>query len=111
QIAKQVVQSVVQNFSLQSQSFSVIEGQQLLQGYQSELARIKKDATDAAAAESKYQLDHPKLKGLDLQADPQYALLHAQTQQAQTALGNVQSTIASINQQISTQGTGLATFF
>jgi len=110
-VAQQVVQSVVQNFSLQSQDFSVAEGQRLIDSYRTELAKAKQDATSAAAAESKYSLDHPELKGQALQADPQYALLHAQTQQAQTTLGNIQSTIATINQQISTQGTSTDTFF
>jgi hypothetical protein len=110
-VAQQVVQSVVQNFSLQSQGFSVVEGQRLIDSYQTELAKAKQDATNAAATESKYILDHPELKGQALQTDPQYALLHAQTQQAQVTLGNIQTTIATINQQISTQGTGKDTFF
>jgi len=111
QVAQQVVQSVVQNFSLQSQGFSVIEGQHLLQGYQTELAKAKQDATAAAAAETQFILEHPTLKGQDLQTDPQYALLHAQTQKSQATLSNIQTTIATINQEISTQGTGIDTFF
>src|SRR2546421_7366584 len=43
EVAQQVVQAVIQNFGLQSQGFSVVEGQLLLESYQTELVKAKQD--------------------------------------------------------------------
>lgn len=110
-VAQQVIQAVIKNFSLQSQGFSVVEGQQLLAGLQTQLAKAKQDATNAVAAESKYIAAHPTLSKTDLLNDPQYELLQAQAQDAQAALTNVQTTIATINQEISAQGSGSDNLF
>ena len=111
EVAQEVVQAVIQNFGLQSQGFSVVEGQLLLESYQTELAQAKQDATKAARTEANYILEHPNLAKNDLLPDPQYALLHAQTQQAQATLGNIQTTIATISQEISAQGVGSDSLF
>jgi uncharacterized protein involved in exopolysaccharide biosynthesis len=110
-VAQQVVEAVVQNYALQSQGFTVDEAQNLLQNYQTQLAQAQKAAQTAATAESQYLLAHPDLKTNTLINDPQYALLHQQTQQAQTALINIQTEIASLNQQIGAQGTGSDNLF
>ena len=111
EVAQQVVQAVIQNFGLQSQGFSFIESQPLLAGLQTQLAKAKEDAANAVAAESEYIAAHPSLSKTDLLNDPQYQLLQAQAQNAQTALSNVQTNIDTINQQISTQGSGVDTLF
>jgi len=110
-VAQQVVKAVIDSFGLQSQGFSLVEGQRLLEGYQTELAKVKDDATKAAAAESKYIATHPYLSKEALLTDPQYALLHAQTQQTQVTLTNIQNTIATISQEISVQGQSAQSFF
>jgi hypothetical protein len=110
-VAQQVVQAVIKNFGLQSQGFSVVEGQQLLAGLQTQLAKAKQDAANAVAAESKYIAAHPSLSKIDLLNDPQYQLLQAHAQDTQAALTNVQTTIATINQQISAQGSGADNLF
>lgn len=110
-VAQQVVQAVIKNFGLQSQGFSVVEAQQLLAGLQTQLAKAQQAASNAVAAESKYIAAHPSLSKTDLLNDPQYQLLQAQAQDAQTALTNVQTNIATINQEISAQGTGSDNLF
>ena len=110
-VAQQVVQAVVKNFGLQSQGFAVVEGQQLLAGLQTQLAKAKQDAADAVAVESKYIAAHPSLSKTDLLNDPQYELLEAQAQDAKTALTNIQTNIATINQEISAQGSGTDNLF
>lgn len=111
QVAQQVVQAVIKNFGLQSQGFTVVEAQKLLAGLQTQLAKAKQDAANAVAAESKYIAAHPSLSKTDLLNDPQYQLLQAQAQNAQTTLTNVQTNIATINQEISAQGSGADNLF
>jgi hypothetical protein len=110
-VAQQVVQAVIQNFGLQSQGFSFIESQPLLAGLQTQLEKAKEDAANAVAAESKYIAAHPSLSKTDLLNDPQYQLLQAQAQNAQTTVSNVQTNINTINQQVSAQGSGVDTLF
>ena len=110
-VAQQVVQAVIKNFGLQSQGFSVVEGQQLLAGLQTQLAKAKQDAANAVAAESKYIAAHPSLSKTDLLNDPQYQLLQAQAEDAQAALTNVQTNIATINEEIGAQGSGSDNLF
>jgi uncharacterized protein involved in exopolysaccharide biosynthesis len=111
QVTQQVIQAVIQNFGLQTQGFSVVEGQHLLEGLQTELAKAKQDAATAAAADSKYISNHPSLTKADLLSDPQYGLLHAQTLQDQATLTNIQTNIATISQEISAQGAGSDNLF
>lgn len=110
-VAQEVVQATIQNFGEQSQGFSVVEAQHLLDGYQSELANAKQNVADAITAQSKYAREHPTLSQTDLLADPQYALLQIQTQQAQSTLTTIQSNIATVRQEIATQGTGNGSLF
>ncbi len=112
-VAKQVVAAVIQEFKLQSQGFSVVEGQRLLEGYQTQLQQAKHDADVAAQAESAYYAAHPALKALGTSAmnDPQYALLDAKRLQAQAILQSLQSTVASLSQQIALQNGNQDTFF
>lgn len=110
-VAQQVVASVIKNYGLQSEGFTVVEGQLLLESYQSQLAKDKQDATAAANAEEKYITQHPQEKQADLVNDPQYAYLHAQTLQAEATLQNLQTEIATVNQEISTQGNATESLF
>jgi uncharacterized protein involved in exopolysaccharide biosynthesis len=112
-VAQQVVGAVVQEFKLQSKGLSIIEGQRLLEGYQTQLAQAKSDANAAALAEARYLAAHSELKGQGSLSvnDPQYALLDARRLQAQAILQNLQSTIATLSQQIALQSSGEDTFF
>nr|BBH95736.1 hypothetical protein KTA_39350 [Thermogemmatispora argillosa] len=119
QVAQQVVESVIENYSEQSQQFSIAEAQYLLQSYQGQLVKAQQDAANAAAAEARYLTSHPDLahqvlvSGPDYAAtlDPTYSLLHSQTKQAQATVENLQSLIASLKQEISSQGTGVNSLF
>ncbi len=113
QTAYQVVAAVVKQYQLQGQGFSVVEGEHLLQGYQSQLGPTKNAADNDATTESQYLKDHPSLiaSGANPLNDPQYALLDAKRLQSQTTLQNLQTTIATIQQEIATDSAGSATFF
>ena len=106
--AQKVVEAVIHNFLLQSQALTAIEGQTLLDGYQPQLTKAKQDLDTAAAAEAQYLQAHPELakEGPELAtaADPHYAQLHSQTQQAQGQVLGLQATIATLEQEIGTQG-------
>jgi uncharacterized protein involved in exopolysaccharide biosynthesis len=112
-VAQQVVAAVIQEYKQQGQGFSVVEGQHLLEGYQTQLVQAKYDADAAAQAEAQYLAAHPALKqsGATSVNDPQYALLDSKRLQAQATLQNIQSTIATISQQITLQSNGTDTFF
>lgn len=105
-VAQKVVQAVVTNFGIESQGFSVAEGQRLLQSYQGQLPTVKATADNAAAAEAHYIASHPNLNANALAADPQYGQLHNQTLQAQTALNNLQTAITTVQQEIAAEGLG-----
>lgn len=100
QIAQQVVAAVITSYGQQSQGLSVIEGQNLLDAYQAQLPQAEKDAAAAAQAEQQYINQHPTETAAELANDPQYSLLHAKTQQEQTALQNIRTQIANLQQQI-----------
>jgi len=107
-IATQVVASVVKEFQLQGEGFSVLEGQRLLQADQNQLSQAQADANAAAQKESAYLGAHPNAT---VGNDPQYALLDSQRAQAQATLQSIQSTIATLSQELATQNTGGDTFF
>jgi uncharacterized protein involved in exopolysaccharide biosynthesis len=110
-IAQRVVQAIVNNFDKQSQVLTLQEAQGLLDAYTTQLEQAQKDEAAAAAAEAKYIRDN-KLTSQDLQTDPQYGVLHAQTQQAQTTVLNLETQIDTLKQQIATvQGSGTQGFF
>lgn len=113
EVAQQVVKTVIQDYKAQGQIFSVAEGQRILAGYQSQLTQAKSDTDTAAVAESQYLAAHPEIArgGNNPLNDPQYALLDSKRLQAQSILQNLQSTIASLKQSISTQSTGVDSFF
>jgi hypothetical protein len=118
-VAQQVVASIIQAFGLQSLEFSTFEGDTLLQSYQAQLDTARKDADAAAVAEAQYLAAHPNLANEILRlnpqygelADPQYALLHARTQQAQAVVDNIETQIAAIRQDISSQKNGTDSLF
>jgi hypothetical protein len=107
-VAYQTIASVIQEFKLQGEGFSVVEGQRLLQGYQTQLVQAKSNADADAKAESQYLAGHP---GATPTTDPQYGLLDAKRLQSQSTLQSLQSTIATLNQEIATQSAGDDTFF
>jgi uncharacterized protein involved in exopolysaccharide biosynthesis len=110
-VAQQVVAAVIKNYGQQSEGFTVVEGQLLLESYQSQLTKAQQDVTAATNAESNYRSQHPQEQQADLVNDPQYAYLHAQTQQAEATLQNIQTEIATINQEISIQGNATESLF
>ncbi len=110
-IAQQVVQAVMQNFAVQSLGFTGVEAQQLLNTYQTELVKAKQDVQTATAAESNYITSHPALTPSNLLADPQYNLLQTQTQQAQANVANIQTNIATITDELNTQGNSVGNLF
>lgn len=110
-IAQQVVEATIHNFDLQSQSFTAVEAQQLLTSYQGLLAKAKQQQDAAAQTESQYIQNNPDESVQDLQIDPQFQLLHAQTLQAEASVQNIENAIDTINQEIAQQGTGSANLF
>jgi uncharacterized protein involved in exopolysaccharide biosynthesis len=110
-VAQQVVASVIKNYGQQSEGFTVVEGQLLLESYQSQLTKAQQDVIAATNAEATYRSRHPQEQQADLVNDPQYAYLHAQTQQAEATLQNIQTEIATLNQEISTQGNATESLF
>ena len=111
EMARQVVQTVVNNYSLQSIRLVVLVNQRLLANYQKQLAIAQQNANTAVAAESTYLLAHPKLTQnpnvtpSQLLTDPNYALLDQQRLQAQSTLQEIENNITNLNQAISNQGT------
>lgn len=112
-VAQQIVATVIAEFNVQSQGFSTAEGQQLLDGYQTQLAQAKQAADAATQAEARYLAAHPALKTATSAAlaDPQYALLDAKRVQAQSLLQNIQSDIATVNQEMTLASTGQDALF
>jgi hypothetical protein len=112
-VAYQVVVAVIHEFQLKGQDFSIVEGQRLLQGYQSQLTQTKSAADADARTESQYLASHPELtkQGANPMNDPQYALLDSKRLQSQSILQTIESNIATLNQEIATQSTGTDTFF
>lgn len=105
-LAQEVVKGVINSYGLQSQSFTTITGQSELNAYTTQLANAQKEANAAAQAEQQYRRAHPTLTQSDLLNDAQYVLLHAQTQQAQSIVSNIQNQIAMIKQEINLVGSG-----
>lgn len=110
-VAQEVVQAVIHVYGQQSLEYALIEGQRLMESYQTELTDAQQAADAAAAAEAQYIAQHPELRGADLVNDPKYALLHSQTLQAQSQVANLQAQIASLRQQIAAQGSDASDLF
>ena len=109
QTAQKVVAAVINNYGIQSAGFTVVEGQYLLKSYQAQLVDARKNADTAVQAEAQYINMHPKKE--DLVNDPQYALLHSETQQAQATVTDLQTRIDTLNQEISTQAVSTESLF
>jgi hypothetical protein len=105
-IAQEVVQATIQNFAQQSQSFTTVEAQQLLASYQTQLNQAKQQENADTQAEQQYLLNNPQLTLQQLQIDPQYQMLHAQTQHDQATVQNIEDQITAINLEIAQQGKG-----
>jgi hypothetical protein len=110
-IAQQIVASIIANYGTQGLGLSISEGQNLLGSYKTQLANAQQDLNDAVTAETRYVHTRPNLTPNQLTSDPQYALLDAQRVQAQAKVQNLQNTINTIQQSISTQGTQAGTLF
>ena len=102
-VAVQVVSSVIAQFQSQGQAISIVEGQHLLQADHDQLKQAEIAAKAAAQKQSAYLDSHPDATTIN---DPQYALLDAQRLQALATLQNLQSTVATLNQEIADQSTG-----
>lgn len=111
QVAQQVITSVIRAYASQSIAFSTAEGQRLLENYQTQLTTAQHEADAAVRAEAQFLHSHPKLGQNNLSNDPEYAQLHAQTQQAQGKLSTIQNQIATLNGEINTQGLSADSFF
>jgi hypothetical protein len=111
QISQRIISSVIALYGTQGLALSVAEGQNLLGSYKTQLANATKDLNQAVNTETQYARAHPNLNQAQLANDPQYALLDAQRIQAQATLQNLQNTINTIQQSISTQGTQVETLF
>lgn len=105
-IAQQVVAAVIREFGQQSAGFSAVEGQRLLNAYNSQLDSAQKAVNAAVQAENQYIASHPNESRSDLINDAQYALLHAQTQEAQATLLGLRTKIASLQSEIAIQAGG-----
>jgi len=118
-VAQQVVASIIRTYGLQSLEISTFEADTLLQSYQAQLDTARKDADTAAVAEARYLAAHPNLVNEILRlnpqygelSDPQYALLHARTQQAQAVVDNIETQIAALKQDITSQKNGTDSLF
>jgi hypothetical protein len=110
-VAQQIVRSIITNYGRQSLGLSIAEGQNLLGSYQTQLAGAQNELNAAVNAETQYAHAHANLTQAALSNDPQYALLDAQKTQAQTKVQNIQNTINTIQQSISSQGTQAGTLF
>jgi uncharacterized protein involved in exopolysaccharide biosynthesis len=106
--AQAVVQLVIADFGKQSTQLSIAEGHQILGAYQTQLGNDEKVLSQAEQAESAYANAHlvEEQSTTGFQNDPQYQALHAQTVQAQTNVATDQANIASLQEQISTLGSG-----
>jgi hypothetical protein len=113
QVAYQVVTAVIKQFDIQGETFSIAEGKQLLAGYQPQLVEATTAADASANTESQYLTAHPAIakSGANPLSNPQYALLDARRLQAESIVQNLQSIIASIDQQIATQSANNGSFF
>lgn len=110
-VAQEVIQATIHNYDLQSQAFTAAEAQQLLDSYQTQLTQAKQQQSAAAQDEAQYIRNNPQLTQQELQTDPQYQLLHAETQQAELNVQNIQTEIDTLNQEIAQQGTGSDNLF
>jgi uncharacterized protein involved in exopolysaccharide biosynthesis len=104
-IAQQVVAAVIQDYSIQSQSFSIAEAQQLLDNYNTQLAKAVQANNAAVVAESKYKQQHSGLTPAELAYDPQFQQLDTQVQQTKAIISSIQTNIATVNQEMAAQGT------
>lgn len=102
QIAQRVVAAVIDNYGQQSQRNVAPEEQNLLKTFQTDLSLAQQYVQSAVTAELQYTQSHPKLTELDLQHDPQYQQLHAQTQQTQLNLQSIQTGLSTLEQNITT---------
>ena len=102
QITQKVVAAIIDFYGQQSRHTASLAENGLLATYQAELAQAQQQEQNAAAAESHYLQTHPLLTGNALQQDAQYQLLHGQTMQAQTNVTNIQTSINTLQQDITT---------
>jgi len=113
-IAQEVIQTLVQTYSLQSQRLATSDAILFLEEYQAQLLKAKQDVDAAAAAEAQYLAKHPALAtdpAHGAAIDPQVAQLNSEVQQAQAEVQSIQQSITSLNQSINTAGSGANDLF
>ena len=96
-IAKQVVAAIITQFQLQGPSFSVYEGNQILQVDNNQLAQAQANAQAAEQNEENYHQSNPNS---NVENDPVYAQLDQLRVQAETTVNNMQASIDTLNQEI-----------
>jgi hypothetical protein len=102
QITQKVVAAIIDFYGQQIQHTSATDEKVLLATYQTQLAQAQQQNQNAVAAESHFQQTHPLLTGNALQQEPQYQYLYGQTLQAQQNLQNIQTSIITLQQDITT---------
>lgn len=102
QITQKVVAAIIDAYGQQIQYTSATDEHGLLATYQTQLTQAQQQNQNAVAAESHFLQTHPLLTGNALQQDLQYQYLHGQTVQAQQNLQNIQTSISTLQQDITT---------
>lgn len=103
QVAQNVIAAVIQDYGQESQQVITPEEQTLLKNYDAELYTATVNEQKAATAETQYIQAHSTLTVSELQNDPQYEQLHAQTQLDELSVQNIESNISTLKQDIVTR--------
>lgn len=112
QIAQQIVAAVIANFGTLGLGLSRTEAENLLGGFQTQLATAQNNLNVAVEAETQYARAHSNQTPSQLLgSDSQYALLDTQKTQAQTIVQNLENTINGIEDLINTSGAQSSTLF
>ena len=102
-MAKRVVAAVVDNFGTVANTFSTVEGRQLLSIYNDQLTQAKATQATALQNAADYLRQH---RTATTSNDPTYAQLYNQQVAAQSAVLTLENKITTLTQNIATMGTG-----
>lgn len=103
QVSQQVVGAVIKNYGQESQNIAAPEEKNLLGTYQHDLVVAESNEQRALATETQYIQANSKLTASNLQDDPRYQQLHAQTQLDELTVQNIQNNIGTLAQDIVTR--------
>ncbi|HEX9067133.1 MAG TPA: hypothetical protein VF807_00075 [Ktedonobacterales bacterium] len=110
-VAQALVQAVLDGYSVESVKLSISQAQHTLDVYKQQQASAQAVAQSASKAEAQYLGAHPELKGNGLLLDPQYTLLHAQSQQAAGALEAINTKIGALVSDMQTLGSDSSSLY